>query len=60
MLLTDLYMCSPTCPCPLSAQQKYLDLYATGDGKERFAKARRYVEADGAMAGKEGFSKLVF
>ena len=60
MLLTELYMCSETCPCPSEAQSKYAELYSKEEGKKRFEAASRYMEGDVAMAGKKGFSKLVF
>lgn len=60
MLLTELYMCSDTCPCPFEAKKKYLELYSKEEGKKRFEAAARYIEPDVVMQAKKGFSKLVF
>ena len=60
MLLTDTFMCSDTCPCPMDAQTKYTEFYQEVEGKKRFEEAKRYMDGDATAAAKEGFSKLVF
>lgn len=60
MLLTDTFMCSDKCPCPMDAQSQYQLFYAKEDGKKRFEEAKRYMDGDATAAAKEGFTKLVF